>query len=253
VAAARRDRLITCLCVLLLAALSWAYLVHLSRQMTDAMDMAAMGMAMDAPWTWVDVFLTFVMWAVMMVGMMAPSAMPVLLLYGSAMANRADAGARGSVLLFGLGYFLVWTAFSAGAALAQAALHQLALLSPAMRTSSPLLGGGLLVGAGLYQLTPLKGACLTACRSPIGFLMSNWREGRTGALQMGVRHGVHCLGCCWALMSVLFALGVMNLGWVAAIAILVLVEKATPFGAVIARVAGGVLIVAGVIVAFARA
>ena len=211
--------------------------------------MREMGMTMDMPWTAADVFFTFTMWTVMMVGMMAGSAAPVLLLFGSARRGRGARGVPLAVLLFGLGYLVVWTGFSACAALVQWALHQAAMLSPMVAMSSPRLAGAILIGAGTYQLTPIKGACLTHCRSPLGFLMINWRDGHTGALRMGIRHGAYCLGCCWALMCVLFAVGVMNLIWVAALTAFVLVEKIGPAGAVVARIAGAAMIIFGVLLA----
>jgi predicted metal-binding membrane protein len=209
--------------------------------------MAEVGMAMDMSWTAADMFFTFAMWAVMMVGMMAGSAAPVLLLFAAAQARHAERGMRLAVLLFGLGYITVWVGFSACAALAQWGLHETAMLSPAMTASSPYLAGAILVVAGAYQLTPWKGACLTQCRSPLGFLMTNWRDGRLGALQMGIRHGAYCLGCCWALMCVLFVVGVMNLIWVATLAAFVLLEKIGPAGTVVARAAGAVMVLAGIL------
>ena len=211
--------------------------------------MAEMGMTMDMPRTAEDVVFTFAMWTVMMVGMMAGSAAPVLLLFAAAQAGRSNGRVSWAVLMFGAGYIAVWVGFSAAAALAQEALHRAAMLSPAMVVSSPRVAGVILFGAGVYQLSPVKGACLTHCRSPLGFLMSTWRDGLAGAFQMGSRHGVYCLGCCWALMGVLFAVGVMNLLWVAALTFLVLVEKIGPFGAHAARAAGAVMIVAGLLVA----
>jgi predicted metal-binding membrane protein len=152
-----------------------------------------------------------------------------------------------AVLVFGLGYVTVWVGFSACAALGQWVLHQTAVLSPVMAASNPILGGAILVAAGAYQVTPLKGACLTHCRSPLGFLMTNWRDGTIGAFQMGLLHGVYCLGCCWALMCVLFVVGVMNLVWVAALAVFVLVEKIAPAGRILARLAGALMIGFGVL------
>lgn len=203
-------------------------------------------MVMDMPWQATDVFLAFAMWAVMMVGMMTPSAAPVALLFAG---MRRGVGAHplpAVVVAFGAGYLLIWVFFSAVAALAQWPLHQAALLSPMMTTSSARLGGAILIAAGIYQLTPLKGTCLTHCRSPLGFLMSHWRDGTAGALRMGVAHGTYCLGCCWALMGVLFVVGVMNLLWVAALAIFVLMEKVGPAGMLVARAAGVAIIAAGV-------
>lgn len=214
--------------------------------------MAEMGMTMDMSWDAADVFYAFAMWAVMMVGMMAGPAAPVLLLFAAARAKRGERGARLAVLMFGLGYVTVWVGFSACAALAQWALHETAMLSPAMAASSPYLGGAILIGAGAYQLTPWKGACLTQCRSPLGFLMTNWRDGQLGALQMGARHGAYCLGCCWALMCVLFVVGVMNLVWVAALTVFVLLEKVGPAGAIVARVAGAAMVLAGILLIAAK-
>jgi len=211
------------------------------------MKMAAMGMTMDRPWAAADVFYTFAMWAVMMVGMMAGTAAPVLLLFAAIQASRGEHGARLAVLTFGLGYLAVWAGFSACAALAQWALHEAALLSPAMVASSSILAGGILIAAGTYQLTPLKGACLRQCRSPLGFLMANWCDGTKGAIEMGWRHGVYCLGCCWALMCVLFVVGVMNLAWVAALTVFVLIEKIGPAGVVVSKIAGAAMIVAGLL------
>jgi predicted metal-binding membrane protein len=246
-----RDRLIVSICIVLTVGLAWVYLVRLAHQMAPAMAygtaMAAMGMTMDAPWTSVDILLTFVMWVVMMVGMMAGAAAPVLLLFAGARATHGDRGVPLSVLMFGLGYLTVWVGFSACAALVQWALHETAMLSSAMAASSPWLAGTILVAAGAYQLTPLKRACLVHCRSPLGFLMTTWRDGKLGAMQMGVRHGAYCLGCCWALMCVLFVVGVMNLGWVIALTGFVLLEKVGPAGIVVSRVAGAAMIGAGIL------
>jgi predicted metal-binding membrane protein len=240
----------------LLTALAWAYLVRLDRQMSAAMEydraMAEMGMTLDAPWGAADVLFTFAMWVVMMVGMMTASAAPVILLFARTHAARSTSRRPSAVFLFGAGYLLVWTSFSAIAALAQWALHRLALLSPMMMTSSARLGGAILIAAGVYQLTPFKSACLAHCRSPLGFLLSHWRDGRSGALRMGITHGLYCLGCCWALMGVLFVVGVMNLVWVAAMTIFVLLEKIGPAGAWVARAAGVAMIVCGALVWSAR-
>ena len=244
-----RDQVFLITCVVLLTALAWAYLFHLDRQMAAAMqydrDMAAMGMSMDHPWTVTEALLTFAMWAVMMVAMMAASVMPMLLLFAGTHARRG--GASPAVVFFGLGYFIVWTAFSALATLAQWALHQAAMLSPAMRVASPRLGGVVLLVVGVYQLTPWKNKCLTHCRSPLGFLMTHWRDGQMGALRMGLAHGAYCLGCCWALMCVLFVVGVMNLAWVAVLTVMVLLEKIGPAGVWIARVAGVAIAIRGIL------
>lgn len=249
-APSRRGRALIASCIVLITALAWAYLVHLDRQMSSSIEadttMAKMGMVMNQPWGAGDLFFTFAMWAVMMVGMMTPAALPVLLLFAGAHAQRAERGVALAVLLFGLSYVAVWLGFSACATVAQWALHQGAMLSPTMTTSSTPAAGAILIAAGAYQLTPLKGGCLTQCQSPLGFLMSNWREGSSGALLMGLRHGAYCLGCCWALMGVLFVVGVMNLAWVGVLTVFILVEKIGPAGARVARVGGVILIAFGV-------
>jgi predicted metal-binding membrane protein len=247
--ALKRDRLIVLTGLVALVAVAWLYLVHLAGDMAEIERHAAMGMVMPRmqPWSGAELRLLFAMWSVMMVAMMTPSATPMIFMF-SAM-NRRRAEHQGPVVrtgLFVLGYLTVWVAYSAVAALAQWVLHGLAVLSPAMVSTSPYLGGGLLVAAGIFQWTPLKRACLAACRSPLGFLMTEWREGRAGALIMGVRHGTYCVGCCWVLMALLFVAGVMNLLWVAAIATFVLVEKVVPARARVGQVAGAVLALAGV-------
>jgi predicted metal-binding membrane protein len=183
------------------------------------------------------------MWIVMMVAMMVPSAAPTILLFASvARRRRARGVATASAAAFTLGYLLVWAFYATIAAAGQWKLHRLALLSPAMVSASPWFGGGLLVAVGLYQWLPIKDACLSRCRSPLGFLSAEWQEGTRGALVMGIRHGTFCVGCCGLLMALLFVAGVMNLLWVAAIATLVLAEKLGPSGRGMGRVTGLVMI-----------
>src|SRR5262245_49769253 len=195
-----RDRLLVWSGLAALTLGAWAYLVHLSRTMVnEAVGMRAVpGMALHvAPWTAADLGFTVGMWSVMMLGMMLPAAAPTILLFAGIDRRGRARGDRGvPVAVFVLGYLLVWGGFSVTAALLQWGLHSAALLSPAMATTSPVLGGLLLIAAGVYQWTPLKDACLTHCRSPLGFFMAEWRPGATGALRMGLRHGAYCLGCC---------------------------------------------------------
>lgn len=205
-------------------------------------------MRMDAPWAAADIGLTFTMWAVMMVAMMGVTAAPVLLLFAKSHVRRAERGVPAAVVTFALGYIAVWCGFSGVATIAQWALHEAVLLSPAMATTSPRLGAALLIAAGVYQLTPLKHACLQHCQTPMSFLMSHWRDGVGGAFEMGLRHGIYCLGCCWVLMGVLFAVGVMNLAWVAALTVFMLIEKLGVGGARVSRVGGAVLIGVGLVV-----
>jgi len=187
------------------------------------------------------------MWSVMMIGMMSPSAAPVLLLFGEMQSRRPEHEGRGAIAVFGLGYLAIWLGFSAAAALAQSALLQIGWLSPAMSVPSARLGGAILVAAGIYQLTPAKHACLRHCQSPLGFLMSNWSDGARGAVWMGLRHGLYCLGCCWAAMGVLFVVGVMNLAWVGLLAVFILLERFGRAGMLAARVGGIVMVAAGVL------
>jgi predicted metal-binding membrane protein len=232
--------------LVLITGTAWWHLLRLAGASADHAAMtAAMGMPVGAPWGPADLWLTFVMWVVMMTAMMLPSAVPVLWLVASARSRLGRTGAQPVTLLFGLGYLLVWTGFSGAATLAEWLLHDAALLSPAMAASSPQLGGAIAIAAGLYQWTPVKQRCLTRCQSPLQFLITRWRGGPLGSLRMGLGHGVYCLGCCWALMTLLFTVGVMNLAWVAALGALVLVEKAAPGGLLLARAAGALMIAAG--------
>jgi predicted metal-binding membrane protein len=236
----RRDRAVAALALLSVTAIAWVWLLRMHSGI-GAVNGAGMAMDMPGmrPWSGVELLLLFLMWAVMMAAMMLPSAAPMILLVAGVQRQRRARGSpAASTTIFAAGYLLVWTLFSAAAAGAQWLLHQAALLSPEMASTSPILGGLLLVIAGTYQWLPLKSACLSHCRSPLGFLGSEWREGNAGALVMGVRHGLFCLGCCWALMTLLFVGGVMHLPWVAAIAGLVLVEKVARGGPWIGRLAG---------------
>jgi predicted metal-binding membrane protein len=225
---------------------SWAWLLYQVWAMAH-MDIVAMAMPSLGPWSPADLWLVLVMWAVMMVAMMVPSVVPVVLLYQRVVAAR-DASAPPAVLtgFFLAGYLLVWTLFSSAATLLQWALHSAALISPMMRISAPALGGTVLIFAGVYQWTPLKHACLARCRTPLAFLLNSWRNGRAGALAMGVQHGLYCAACCWLLMAILFVVGVMNLVWIVALAALVLAEKLLPQGERLARASGIALAAWGV-------
>ena len=188
------------------------------------------------------------MWAVMMVAMMVPSAAPMTLVY-AAVARKAarEDHPVAPTFVFVAGYVAIWALFSVAAAAAQLGLARLALLSPAMASASPVLGGGLLIGAGVYELTPYKSVCLGHCRAPAQFISQKWRRGFAGAFRMGLGLGTYCLGCCWILMGLLFVGGVMNLLWIAAIAAFILLEKTLPFAETGGRVVGAGLIVVGVL------
>jgi predicted metal-binding membrane protein len=188
---------------------------------------------------WVAVF---IMWAVMMAAMMLPTAMPMVSVFATLNRTRGESG---RTVAFVAGYLALWTAFAAAATLAQWALQAWGLLSPMIVSMSPVLSAALLMIAGAFQFTPLKQACLRACRSPLGFLLTDWRDGLWGAARMGVRHGFYCLGCCWALMALLFVGGAMNLMWIAALTLLVVAEKIAPKGEILAKALGALMIGAG--------
>ncbi len=193
-----------------------------------------------------EFFTTFLMWAVMMVGMMLPSAAPATLLYGGIVRKSRERGrAVPAVYVFSAGYLIAWTAFSVLAAAFQVLLGHLALMSPMMDSTSTVLSGAFLLAAGLYQWLPVKQACLRTCRSPLHFFTMHWSEGPIGALQMGLEHGAICVGCCWSLMLLLFVGGVMNLLWVAVVAGFILIEKLLPAGRLTGRFAGVGLTAAG--------
>lgn len=245
----RNDRLVILTAVLALAALAWGYVIWLSASMIMApapvpamprMDMAAMAPAIK-PWSATEFFLTLVMWTVMMVGMMAPSAAPMILIY--ARVGRQAAAAQkpfAATGWFAGGYLLAWAGFSLAAALAQGALVSAALLTPMLKSTNDVLGGGLLILAGFYQWSPWKQSCLAHCRSPLLFIQQHggFKRQAAGSLTLGLRHGLYCVGCCWALMLLLFAGGIMNIAWIAGLAILVLVEKLLKKGWAFSRAAG---------------
>ena len=234
-----RDRRLIAVALAALVVLAWSYLLVLSRQMGDT-SMSGMesmpGMGGDTGGSFA---LTVLMWWTMMIGMMVPSAAPMILLFGNVQRRQLAAESpKLRVALFTAGYLAIWGAFSVLAAAAQIVLTRLTLLAPMNLTVTAWLGALFVALAGVYQLTPLKNACLRRCRSPAEFLSSHWRRGSAGAFRMGVDHGLYCVGCCWPLMSLLFVVGVMNLVWVAVIAAFVLIEKLAPHGATTAKING---------------
>jgi predicted metal-binding membrane protein len=246
----RRDRRLVGACLVLLVALAWLYLAILA-EATAAMESplhssSAMWLMPMGEWGAREFALGLAMWMVMMVGMMVPSAAPMLFAYLNVSRSRpAGLSPIAATAAFLLGYLLVWGGFSVVATTAQWALHTTELLGPTMRSSSAMLNALLLIAAGVYQFLPIKNVCLSKCRLPLGFLLTEWRDGWTGAVRMGLRHGAFCVGCCWLLMALLFVAGVMNLLWIALLSAAVLVEKALPFGHQAARVVGVLTIAAG--------
>jgi predicted metal-binding membrane protein len=228
--------------------LAWLYLWLGAGLGMEEMDMGGGAIMLMAPeWSLGYAGVVFVMWLVMMMAMMLPSAAPTILLV-SGVARRRRASGQGAPLaaaLFAVGYAVLWGTFSLAATALQWALDRAGLLSDEMAVSPPYLAGSVLVAAGLYQWSGLKEACLAHCRSPLAFLLNHWRDGGWGAVTSGLRHGLYCLGCCWALMGLLFVGGLMNLAWIAGVAVLVLVEKTLPWGIVARRLTGALLVLWG--------
>lgn len=226
--------------------LCWIWVIAMARDMYGPMTGASAWM-MSATWDSRRLLLLWAMWAVMMAGMMLPSATPIVLLYARTVRNRSsDSNPAKRIYALAAGYIFVWTLFSVGATVLQRVLARLFVMTPMMEPATPIAAAALLFIAGAYQLTPFKTACLAACRSPIHFLTSRWREGIGGAFRLGAEHGLYCLGCCWALMLLLFAGGVMNLTVILALTAWVAIEKLAPFGEQSARVSGALLLAVGV-------
>jgi predicted metal-binding membrane protein len=245
-----RDRIAILSALLGVSVLAWAYVIYLWAKMS-AMDTGApASMMMLHPWSTADFVFMFVMWAIMMVGMMLPSAAPMTLLYAGMVRKAERQGTpMAPIAVFVSGYLAMWCLFSVGATLAQWGLHEAAMLSPMMVAKCQVFGAGLLIVAGVYQLTPWKAVCLDHCRSPAHFIAEHWRPGVPGAFRLGLHHGAFCLGCCWALMGLLFVGGVMNLLWIAAITVFVFLEKVLwdrPWAYRFTGLAGIGLIVCGV-------
>ena len=217
----KRDRNLVGAALCAVTAIAWIDLAYMARGMGVE--------SMPIHWSAGYFAAMFAMWVVMMVGMMIPSAAPAILLF-SALRRHSRTSGLGATSLFAVGYLIAWTGFSLLATTAQWALSQASLLSPFMASEGPELGAFLFIAAGLYQLSPLKHACLSKCRSPAQFLVEHWRDGSLGSLVVGMEHGIYCVGCCWAVMALLFVFGVMNLMWVAVLAAFVLLEKLVPSG-----------------------
>lgn len=242
----KRDHLVVLLALSGLILLAWLDLLRRAGVLAPVRLGQEIAMPQMAPWGAGDFLVTAVMWTVMMAAMMLPSVAPMVLLFATVTRRKV---ARGNpavpTLTFLLGYLLVWTGFSLAATGAQGGLHALLLLTPELALTSAALGGLVLIAAGLYQFTRLKETCLAHCQSPLDFLLLHWRRGTGGALAMGLHHGAYCLGCCWALMLLLFAGGIMNLTWIALLAGVVLLEKVAAKGILFRRLTGALLLLWG--------
>ena len=262
-AAIRRDRLIVISALTLVVALSWVYLLagagmgmsglEMTRMSQHEVAMGVSGslmtdMAMMTPAVWTPGYavLMFFMWWIMKMAMMLPSAAPTILLFATVNRRQRETGRpHVATSLFVIGYLAAWAGFSLIAVILQWRLEKAGLLSPTLVGTNLMFGATLLIAAGVYQMTPIKHACLRRCRSPLAFLGSHWRPGARGALRMGLLHGAFCVGCCWFLMGLMFFGGVMNLYWVAGLALFILFEKTVPTGHWVDYAAGIALLVCG--------
>ena len=223
---------------------SWIYIWHGASMNMESMNLAAMP-TLGMKWTTTHAILMLAMWTTMMMAMMLPSAMPMLLLFTTITRRRESSTGPARSGAFALGYVAVWLGFSVGATVLQWSLDLFEVFSPAMWITNMSLAGVVLLGAGIYQWTPLKQTCLRRCRSPLEFVLMYWRDGVGGAFGMGLRHGLYCLACCWMLMLLLFIGGLMNLVWIVGIAAIVLIEKAAPAGHWLSKAAGVALVAWG--------
>jgi predicted metal-binding membrane protein len=242
-----RDRLGLLLGLGCVIALAWAYLLYMGWGM-EHMDVGVNVALMPrmTHWELFDLLLVFLMWAIMMLAMMLPSAAPMILVFAALDRQRREGASHVQrVCAFVAGYVTVWTGFSIFATLVQWGLLEARLVSSMMRSTSPALGATVLIAAGAFQFTRFKQSCLVTCRSPLAFLAAHWRPAIGGAFAMGLKHGAYCLGCCWLLMALLFVLGVMNVVWIAALAAFVLLEKTFPRIVWVGRISGAVLIAWG--------
>jgi len=257
-AVVRRDRLVVVTALIAVIALSWAYLLAGAGMGMSAFEMTRMsqpgmagsmaGMAMMTPAVWTPGYavLMFLMWWVMMVAMMLPSAAPMILLFATVNRKQLETGhPHVATSIFAVGYLAAWAGFSMVAVILQWGFERIGILSPMLVRTNVIFGGALLLAAGLYQLTPIKHACLRHCRSPLAFFSTHWRQDARGALRMGLVHGAFCVGCCWFLMGLLFFGGVMNLYWITGLALFVLFEKTVPAGHWLGYATGVVLLVWG--------
>jgi len=258
--ALRRDRLVVLAATAAMLALAWGWLLLGAGTGMSPFSMTTLafppyagrqiGLFPHEPWDGAYWITMLAMWWIMMIAMMTPSAAPVILLHAT-VTRRGRAGTQGeapglATPAFVAGYLAIWLVFSAAATLLEWLLERAAYVSPMwMWSESAALTGGLLMLAGAYQLTPFKAACLEGCRSPIEVLSRHWRPGAAGAFRLGIVHGAYCVGCCWALMLLLFAGGAMNLVWIAGLSLIVIVEKLTPWGRALGRALGAGLLAAG--------
>lgn len=243
----KRDRVVLLTILCCITALAWWRLFQMKESMASmSIDTNFVKTAMMTS-NGANLYMTFIMWAVMMVGMMVPSATPMILVFAQVNRKRSERGAPFVPTgIFFSGYLICWALFSLFAAMAQVFFFDIGLLNPYKQAVTPLMGALLLIAAGMFQLTSFKNSCLQNCRTPLDFLTSEWREGYSGALIMGLRHGLFCIGCCWLLMALLFVAGVMNLLWVALLTFFVLAEKVLPWRNQVVKIGAGGCLASGI-------
>ncbi|MCZ6564968.1 MAG: DUF2182 domain-containing protein [Gammaproteobacteria bacterium] len=243
----QQDKIIVITGLLTVAALGWIYMFYLAWAMENMhlVDIWMPPRGGERTWTAWDFILLFLMWLTMMLAMMTPTAAPMVMMFTTVnKQKKVRQQPYVSTFIFLAGYLVAWAIFSIVASAIQWPLHESGLLNPMMNSRSYLMSGGILILAGLYQWTPMKNVCLEHCRTPLGFLMTAWKDGNFGAFKMGLHHGLFCVGCCWALMAILFAVGVMNMLWVTLITIFVLVEKISPISPSLVRMLTGFALIA---------
>jgi len=243
----QQDKIIVITGLLTVAALGWIYMFYLAWAMENMhlVDIWMPPRGGERTWTAWDFILLFLMWLTMMLAMMTPTAAPMVMMFTTVnKQKKVRQQPYVSTFIFLAGYLVAWAIFSIVASAIQWPLHESGLLNPMMNSRSYLMSGGILILAGLYQWTPMKNVCLEHCRTPLGFLMTAWKDGNFGAFKMGLHHGLFCVGCCWALMAILFAVGVMNMLWVTLITIFVLVEKIAPISPSLVRMLTGFALIA---------
>jgi predicted metal-binding membrane protein len=241
--ALKHERVVTATLIVVIPLICWTWIALMAQDMYGTM-LGPSAWMMTAEWDAPHLLLLWAMWAVMMTAMMLPSAAPLVLLYAGALRASGDGRVGGKTYALAAGYVLVWALFSVAATVLQRLLSTALVLTPMMEPSTSGVAAVLLAIAGLYQLTPLKAACLRVCRSPLSYLLQHWAPGTFAAFRLGALHGTYCLACCWALMLLLFAGGVMSLPWIAGLSLFVLFEKLSPFGERGDHLTGALLLIA---------
>jgi len=239
-----KEHFLILIALVLLSSLAWTGTVYQAGSM--GLGMITCSMTMGTPFSMGNALLYVLLWGVMMVAMMFPAIVPVVGLFSTIAGRRREQGVPFTpAWVFVAGYLVLWTLAGGVGYTVDLAVQSLPEVFPALRTYGLVIGGLTLIAAGVYQLTPLKYLCLSQCRSPMGFLLTSWRDGALGAFRMGLHHGAYCLGCCWSLMAVLFVVGTMNLVWMGILSMVIFVEKIVPHGVEMGKATGLALIALG--------